>query len=56
MPAFINTLRHSVYEQIRINDIYLRLVSFTEIHTVKTTAYVEIMEHKRNEDREGSVE
>ena len=56
MPARVNTLSHSAYEQIRRNDIHFCLVSFTEIHAVKTKARVEIMGHKRCEDRERSVE
>jgi len=56
MPAFINTLNRYSYEQIKKNDIHLFVVSFTEIHAVKTKVSVEIMGHKRNVDREKSVE
>jgi hypothetical protein len=56
MPAFINNLSHSAYKQMRRNDVHLFVVSFTDIHAVKTKAGVEIMGHKRNEDRERTVE
>jgi hypothetical protein len=51
MPAFINTLRYSAYEQIRRNYIHLFVVNLTEINAVKTKDRVEIVGQKRNEDK-----